>query len=622
MSNALNFLLTLTDMLSPTLRQAVAITNTASGQIEQQFAGINRGGRQMASSVNELRNRLEAINRVRFGTTVEHEFNVATRAAQSLERQIERLEGRTQRGNGLSSLLGSLGVGVGAGMIGKQAFDQAANAESQQIAFKVLTGNKGTGDKLYGDIVKMADTTPYESQDLARSGKTMLGYGVNQKNIMPDLQMIGDIAAASDHPAESLQSLALAFGQVTAKGHLAGQETLQMINAGFNPLKEISDITGISMNNLDQAQQKGAISTQMVELAFKHATGEGGMYHDMMKAQSETLGGRWSTFMDGVHHKLQKLGEFLKPVFIGLMDFGTSLLNAEPGAVALGIAVGSLAVAINWNNIAIGTATVFKTAWAYASNLAAFATGNLTLQQWGLNTALKANPIGLIITLVAALVAGIIYAYNHFETFRGIVWGGWEAIKAIGTLIKDFVIDSIVNLVKGITGIGETLTLFFNGEWKKAWETGKQAAKDLVGVTTTQHAIENGKKVGAAAVEGYNAGVKSLRTELLLPKVQAGLAIEKLKKTGKVDPLIANDPQYADLIKKYGKGEKKDEPKERAEAINSGGQRNIVVTIGKQIEKLEIHVVGGGKEVAAEMEAAVRESLRRVLYSINGAVTN
>jgi tape measure domain-containing protein len=506
-------------------------------------------------------------------------------------------------------MLGGLAAGVGAYSIGKQAFEQAANAESQQIAFKVLTGSKASGDKLYGDITKMADTTPYESQDLARSGKTMLGYGVDKKNIMPDLKMIGDIAAAADHPAESLQSLALAFGQVTAKGHLAGQETLQMVNAGFNPLKEISDITGISMNNLDKAQEKGAISAQMVEMAFKHATGEGGKYHNMMKEQSETLGGRWSTFMDGVHHKLRDFGKLLRPVAIATMDFATGLLNAEPGAIALGVAIGALTVAINWNNIATGTATLLKTTWAYASNLAAFATGNLTLKQWGLNEALTANPIGIIIALTAALVAGIIYAYNHFETFRGIIWGAWEGIKAFGTMIKDFVIDSIVGLVKGITGIGETLTLFFNGEWKKAWETGKESVKNLLGINAIDHALENGKKVGAAAVAGYHAGVADL------VKDKAG----KVSKS--TNPITANaigakDFKGLESFKGDANG------KEKADRINSGGQRSIMVTIGKQIEKLEIHVVGGGKEVAAEMEAAIRESLRRVLYSINGAVTN
>ena len=589
MSNALEFILKLQDMLSPAMRQAVAVTNTTSSQIEQQFAGINRGGRQMAASVNELRNRLDSVNRVRFGTTVEHEFNVANRAAQNLERQIQRLEGHAQSGGGLSSMIGGLVAGVGAYSIGQQAFEQAANAESQQIAFKVLTGSKASGDKLYGDITKMADTTPYESQDLARSGKTMLGYGVNQKNIMPDLQMIGDIAAAADHPAESLQSLALAFGQVTAKGHLAGQETLQMVNAGFNPLKEISDITGVSMNNLEKAQEKGAISAQMVELAFKHATGEGGKYHNMMKEQSETLGGRWSTFMDGVHHKLRDLGNLLRPVAVATMDFATGILSAEPGAIALGVAIGAVAVALTWSSIA---------------------TGAQTAAMWALNVAMEANPVGLIIAGIALLVAGIIYAYNHFETFRGVIWGAWEGIKAFGTLIKDFVIDSIMGLVKGITGIGETLNYFFTGQWKKAWETGKESVKNLMGINTIEHALENGKKVGQAAVTGYHAGVADL------VKDKAG------KVTKSNNPVTANTVGAKDFkgLESFKGGDANG--KEKADKINSGGQRGIMITIGKQIEKLEVHVVGGGKEVAAEMEAAIRESLRRVLYSINGAVTN
>ncbi len=583
----LQFILSLTDMFSTPLRAAASVSNSAGAQIAQQMNNITHSSAATAAGVGQLRTSLEAVNSTRPNHSIANEFNNATTAAHRLENQITRVQ---SAGVGLGGILGGLGAGLGIGMIGKEAFTQSATAESQKVAFKVMTGSKGEGDKLYNNVVSMADRTPFESQDLARSSKTMLGYGVDKKEIMPDLGMIGDIAAGMDYPAESLQRLSLAFGQVTAKGHLAGQEAMQMIDAGFNPLKEISDATGMSMNNLLKAQEHGAITTNMVKLAFQHATGEGGKFHNMMKEQSEMLGGRWSTFMDGVHHKLRDLGDFLKPVFIGLMDFGTGLLNAEPGALAMATAIGAISFALTAQSIATKVATV---------------------TQWALNVAMEANPIGLIVAGIAALVAGVIYCYNHFETFRGIIWGAWEGIKAFGTMIKDFVIDSIVAMTKGITGIGETLYLFFTGEWKKSWEAGKSAVHNLMGGDAFNHAMENGRKIGHAAVKGYKAGV-------------ADLVKERAEKVAGQTVLVDNgktnyEKEYEELLKKYNDGN--GVGKDRADSINSGGQRSIVINIGKQIEKMEVHLVGGGKEVAAEIETAIRESLRRVLYSLNGAVS-
>ena len=61
--------------------------------------------------------------------------------------------------------------------------------------------------------------------------------------------------------------------------------------------------------------------------------------------------------------------------------------------------------------------------------------------------------------------------------------------------------------------------------------------------------------------------------------------------------------------------------KDKADSINSGGQRSIIINIGKQIETLHQHIVGGSREVADELAGAVREALRRELYSLNGVAS-
>lgn len=57
-----------------------------------------------------------------------------------------------------------------------------------------------------------------------------------------------------------------------------------------------------------------------------------------------------------------------------------------------------------------------------------------TAVQTALNIVMDANPIGLIILAIAALVVGIIYAYKHSETFRNIVQATWAGIKSAASV--------------------------------------------------------------------------------------------------------------------------------------------------------------------------------------------
>ncbi len=336
---ALEFILKLQDMLTPKLGNSAAAVDKATARMEADMKRLNISGRQMGASFDTVRGKIEQLREIAGRTTDFKIFRDAKREASQLESQLDRLNAKASgKGGGIGGMAGGLlaGAGIAAAYAGvnlvKNSLAQAAARENQQIAFRVLTGNRFAGDALMNNIQSMADRTPYESSSLGRAAKTMLGYGVNQSAIMPRLGQIGDIASAQDDAAGSLESLSLAYGQVAAKGHLAGQEVLQMINAGFNPLKEISIMTGKSMAYLDKMMEKGGITVGMVDKALEHATGTGGKFHDMMKQQSETLGGKWSTFMDLVHSRMRSFGESLAPLAKGMMDFATRLLTTRQSA--------------------------------------------------------------------------------------------------------------------------------------------------------------------------------------------------------------------------------------------------------------------------------------------------
>ena len=79
-----------------------------------------------------------------------------------------------------------------------------------------------------------------------------------------------------------------------------------------------------------------------------------------------------------------------------------------------------------------------------------------TVAQKGLNAVLRANPIGAVVTAISALVAGVVYAYNHFEGFRQSVQETWGKLQALWSMLYERLkpaFDLIGKIVGGATKI-------------------------------------------------------------------------------------------------------------------------------------------------------------------------
>lgn len=74
-----------------------------------------------------------------------------------------------------------------------------------------------------------------------------------------------------------------------------------------------------------------------------------------------------------------------------------------------------------------------------ATVAATVATKAMAAGMWLLNAAMRANPIGIVITIIMALVGAIVLAWNKSETFRRIVTGAWNAVKsAVSAVVNWF----------------------------------------------------------------------------------------------------------------------------------------------------------------------------------------
>jgi tape measure domain-containing protein len=235
------------------------------------------------------------------------------------------------------SLLGNLaGQGIGKALEGarngiaaavdqvKSSFMKAANMEQVQISFGIMLGSDAAGNDMIKQLEQRAANTSFEMPSLVDAAQKLLQFDVAAENILPTLDMLGDISGGN---AQKLDSLALAFGQMASTGRLMGGELLQMINAGFNPLQEIAKRTGKDIKTLKKEMEMGDIDAEIVIQAFRDATTEGGRFYGMMAKQSKSAVGLMSTLRDAWGMNMLAFGqpvmESVKPLLadaIGLVE--------------------------------------------------------------------------------------------------------------------------------------------------------------------------------------------------------------------------------------------------------------------------------------------------------------
>lgn len=369
---------------------------------------------------------------------------------------------------GVQSMALKLGAAFGISLGIGEIFKLGMDVEQTRIQFDVLLGSQEKSIELREKMTKYANTTPYEKGDIMDAAKMMLSFGITQESIMPNMKMIGDIAMGNK---DKLNSLTLAFSQVSSAGKLQGQDMLQMINSGFNPLQEMVKMTGKSMATLRKEMENGQISSQMVAEAFKHATSEGGLFFGMTDKIGQTAMGKLSTLIDSLKEKMLILYDAVADPFMQAIDMASagldilgSFLQSTIGfikehATMIGFLAGTyvtykgimLTVMLAEKaHLAIKAASLVVSELMLGWDLArASGLGILTSAQWALNVAMNANPIGLIITGVAALIAGVIALSAHFGGFGNMLKAVWEIAKVVASGIAN-VFKSLGEVILGV----------------------------------------------------------------------------------------------------------------------------------------------------------------------------
>lgn len=219
---------------------------------------------------------------------------------------------------GVAGVTTAMGAGIAAGV------KYNASIEQYVTSFEVMTGSAEKAAEIMEELQRIGAETPFETEDIAETTQLLMNYGFTADEAINKMQMLGDISQGS---AEKMNRIATAYGQMSSAGKVSLEDVKQMIEAGFNPLQEISESTGESMTSLYDRISKGTITVDEITASMQRATAEGGKYYQSMEKQSQTINGLISTLKDNA---MQLLGNVIEPISESMR---TELLPAAIEAV-------------------------------------------------------------------------------------------------------------------------------------------------------------------------------------------------------------------------------------------------------------------------------------------------
>ena len=260
----------------------------------------------LANNTNKLKNRLDKSSR---------SFRNNGRAAKSAAGGVRTFT------RSIAPLLKALAAIAATRFI----FVQTAELETQRKSLEVLTGSLSKTNEIIKEIQAFGAVTPFTSSELIEQTKRLKAFGFETDELVDTTKRLANVAGAT---GADLQGIALAFGQIRAKGKLQREEELQLLERGVDITTELKKITGLQGEEFESAMRKGKIGADLVNQALINLTSEGGAFFGGATKQATTLNGKLSTLIDSVQTLARTVGEILGPTIKFVLDTTTKAVQA------------------------------------------------------------------------------------------------------------------------------------------------------------------------------------------------------------------------------------------------------------------------------------------------------
>ena len=425
----------------------------------------------------------------------------AERAADKYDNSLDEVGDSSESASSrMSSALKKIGSVVVAAFavdkivdFGKSVVDASATVAAEQSAFEQIMGNYSDNAQAkineIVDVTRMVSTrlTPYMTSMTAKFKG--LGYDIDDATTLAQdgLTLASDAAAFWDKSLEDSMGALNSF----INGSYEGGEAIGLF-ANDTQLASYAVKQGIVSEakewaNLDEAK-KQATRLQYAQdmMAASGATGQAAKEADQYANVQANLTEKWRQFKSQIGEPLlqnvvipamgklsagvDKASAAYQKCSKWISEHKTELEIAKGVLIGLTVAVSSFLLIMNWGKIM---------ATAKAALL------GIKTAMLAVNAAMKANPIGLVISLIAGLVAGFLYLWNTSEEFRNFWIGLWETIKTTASGVWEAIKSAADNVITALQTGWEAFTTFFSTLWtniSNAVSTAWEFIKNVVSV--------------------------------------------------------------------------------------------------------------------------------------------
>lgn len=283
----------------------------------------------------------------------------AAKVQSDLVRGFERANSHAGKLNStvqdLKSLFLQGGLVFGAQQFAMSIITTGGEMEKQHIALQSILGDMQNANTMFNQIKELALNSPFTFSELNRDVKQLAAYGVEYDQLYDTTKRLADMSSGL---GVSFDRIALAFGQVQARGWLDGKELRQIAYAGIPLLEKLSEFyskqegRNVSTSEIKTRISNREVSFDDVKSIFWQMTDAGGQFYNMQQVLSETLLGRYNKLKDAWEIMLAEfasgdslVGKFFKTAIDGATALVQSLhtLAMPLGAIFAGYAFKKMA---------------------------------------------------------------------------------------------------------------------------------------------------------------------------------------------------------------------------------------------------------------------------------------
>ncbi|WP_243136038.1 tape measure protein [Clostridium perfringens] len=402
----------------------------------------------------------------------------------------------------------------------KAGISYDALSEQALVAWTTILGSHSEAVKMMEKITDYAAETPFSKMGVDTMAKQLANADFKGQALFDQLTKFGDMGSAFGIQEDSLKEMVRQYAQVQ-QAQVAYTEDLNILqDRGIPIFKALGEVMGVPVSQVKKLASEGKVTADVYNKAIdsiaSHTKGA-------MEGQSQTFNGMMSTLEDNLSvlwgylaqdwfegikgslgSFLPKFEEFVKlvgtdglsgaisktipelsPLVEMLSNIGNLLRTIViPSLFKLGLwcsqhinVIATLVITLGTLNLAIKSVFAIERIILFIQSFKKailaikefeILTKLATAAQWLFNAALSANPIGLVIIGLVALIAGLAYLWNTSEGFRNFWINAWESIKNTCKVAVDgiskFFTDTIPNAFKSlINSAKSTKDFFVNG---------------------------------------------------------------------------------------------------------------------------------------------------------------